>query len=68
MEWWIAQAMDAAQEWAPDLTDEQALDLAANLHHGCRDDEPAFAVGRFFAVMVPLGWTAGTVSSCGPAR
>jgi hypothetical protein len=58
MEWWIAEAMELAQQRAPLLDDEFAADLAENLQHTWPDHTPAEALAKFFSVM-PAGW-AGT--------
>jgi hypothetical protein len=53
MEWWLATAMDLAQERAPLLTDEHANDLADNLYRAWPDDTPAVAVDKFFRIVGP---------------
>jgi hypothetical protein len=55
-EWWIAEAMELAQQRAPGLDDEHAADLADDLQRAWPDSTPAAAVDKFFAIVVPLGW------------
>lgn len=60
MDWWIAEAMELAQKRARLLDDEHAADLADDLHRAWPDLEPAAAVDKFFAIVVPLGWKGAT--------
>ena len=57
MDWWIAEAMELAQQRAPLLDDSHAEDLADDLQRAWPDDTPAEAVAKFFSVMPP-GWKA----------
>jgi len=59
MEWWMAEAMELAQQRAPLLDDEHAQDLADDLYRAWPDDMPAVAVSKFFRVVGP-GWKTGT--------
>lgn len=57
MDWWIAEAMELAQQRAPLLDDSHAEDLADDLQRAWPVDTPAEAVAKFFSVMPP-GWKA----------
>ena len=57
MDWWIAEAMELAQQRAPGLDDEHAQDLADDLFRAWPEDTPEKAVSKFFGFM-PQGWKA----------
>ena len=56
MDWWIAEAMELAQQRAPLLDDSHAEDLADDLQRAWPDDTPAEAVATFS--VMPPGWKA----------
>ncbi len=65
-EWWIAEAMELAQQRAPGLDDTHAADLADDLLRAWPEDTPVQAVEKFFSIMPP-GWKAAKRTSASVA-